>query len=190
MTLMRATTEADAASDRTGASQALGAPRRPAQVLVRETARGTFLNDVVAGEHHLRADEPASAGGLDAGPSPYDLLAAALGACMSMTVRLFADRRQIPLDRVSVEVDHGRVHAADCEASLRGHAPTIDRFECRIRLDGEIAPADRTRLVAIANRCPVHRTLTASSMIVTTELCPAPASSPSAAAPSTGRCAS
>jgi putative redox protein len=166
------------------------APKPRAQVVVAETAQGTFLNHVVTRDHHFLADEPVSAGGLGAGPSPYDLLAAALGTCTAMTVRLFADRRRIPLERVTVEVDHDREHATDCEACADGHAPMIDRFECRIRLEGEMSPADHEQLVAIANRCPVHRTLAASSTIVTTELPAAPTSSPSAPEHSTGRRAS
>jgi putative redox protein len=161
------------------------APKRRGQVVVAETTQGAFLNHVVAGAHRFLADEPVSAGGFDAGPSPYDLLAAALGACTSMTVRGFAERRGIALDRVTVEVDHGRVHAHDCEACTEGHAPMIDTFECRIQLDGEIGPADRARLLTIANRCPVHRTLAASSTIVTTQLIPT-TSAPSASEPSTG----
>jgi putative redox protein len=157
---------------------------------VAETKQGLFLNYVVTGEHHFLADEPISAGGLDAGPSPYDLLAAALGSCTAMTIRLSADRRQIRLDRVTVEVDHDREHATDCEACADGHAPMIDRFECRIQLDGELSPADRARLLAIANRCPVHRTLAASSKIVTTEIQAASAASPSTIEHSTGRRAS
>jgi putative redox protein len=168
----------------------VAAPRSRAQVVVAETAQGTFLNHVVTGEHHLLADEPASAGGLGAGPSPYDLLAAALGACTAMTVRLFADRRRMPLDRVTVEVDHDRDHATDSVACADGQPTAIDRFECRIRLDGGLSAADRARLLAFANRCPVHRTLAASSTIVTTELPAAPESSPPAREPSTERRAS
>jgi putative redox protein len=167
----------------------VAAPKPRGQVVVAETTQGAFLNHVVAGEHRFLADEPVSAGGFDAGPSPYDLLAAALGACTSMTVRSFAERRGIALDRVTVDVDHGRVHAHDCEACIEGHAAMIDTFECRIQLDGGIGRADRARLMAIANRCPVHRTLAASSTIVTTELTPT-ASVPSGSEPSTGRRAS
>jgi putative redox protein len=151
-------------------------PRSRAQVVVAETGQGPLLNQVVAGDHRLFADEPVGLGGGGAGPSPYDLLAAALGACTSMTVRLFADRRLIPLARVTVEVDHGRVHATDCrecadEDDADG-APRIDAFDCRIRLDGDLTATDRAQLVAIANRCPVHRTLEASSRVVVTEVPP------------------
>jgi putative redox protein len=139
---------------------------------VAETTQAPLLNQVVVGEHQFLADEPVSLGGSGAGPSPYDLLAAALGACTSMTVRLFADRRQIPLSRVTVEVDHDRVHATDCEECVAGDAPRIDAFDCRIRLDGDVTSTDRARLLAIANRCPVHRTLERASKVVVTEVPP------------------
>jgi putative redox protein len=170
--------------------QAVAPEPRAGVVVVAETAQGTFLNHVVTGEHHFLADEPISAGGLGAGPSPYDLLAAALGTCTAMTVRLFADRRRIPLDRVTVEVHHDREHATDCAACVDGHAPMIDRFDCHIRLDGELSTTDRARLLAFANRCPVHRTLAASSAIVTTELPSASTLSAPGHAPTTERRAS
>ncbi|MEP6623195.1 MAG: alpha/beta fold hydrolase [Acidimicrobiia bacterium] len=154
-------------------------PGRRAQVVVAETTQGVFLNRVVTGDHHLLADEPEAAGGLDAGPSPYDLLAASLGACMSMTVRLFAERRRIRLERVIVEVDHARVHARDSETCIEGYTPMVDRFECRLQLEGDIAESDRERLVAVANHCPVHRVVEASSKIVITEIPPAFSSPPS-----------
>ena len=95
-------------------SGALDAPRASASVVVAETTQGPFLNHVVVGRHRLLADEPESVGGFDAGPSPYDLLGAALGACTSMTLRMYADRKGVPLDRVTVGVTHGKVHADDC----------------------------------------------------------------------------
>ena len=95
-------------------SGALDAPRPTAPVVVAETSQGAFLNHVVVGRHRLLADEPESVGGFDAGPSPYDFLGAALGACTSMTLRMYADRKQLPLDQVTVEVTHGKVHADDC----------------------------------------------------------------------------
>ena len=147
-------------------------PRSRAQVVVAETTQGPFLNQVVAGEHQFLSDEPVALGGSGAGPSPYDLLAAALGACTSMTVRLFADRRQIPLARVTVEVDHARVHATDCQKCAEGNAPRIDAFDCRIQLEGDLTVTDRAQLLAIANRCPVHGTLEKSSKVVVTEVPP------------------
>lgn len=146
----------------------------PAQVLVAETTQGAFLNHVVVGPHRFLADEPTSIGGYDAGPSPYDLLSAALGACTSMTLRMYADRKQLPLDRVLVEVTHDRVHADDsAEAGDdAGSAPTdagakIDRFTRVIHLEGELDESATERLLQIADRCPVHRTLEALSRIDT-----------------------
>ncbi len=154
-------------------SGALDAPRAAAPVVVAETTQGPFLNHVVVGRHRLLADEPESIGGFDAGPSPYDFLGAALGACTSMTLRMYADRKQLPLDRVSVEVTHGKVHADDCvecadSELLSGRSGMIDRFERVIRVDGaDLTDADRTKLLAIADKCPVHRTLESASSIVT-----------------------
>jgi uncharacterized OsmC-like protein/fermentation-respiration switch protein FrsA (DUF1100 family) len=144
------------------------APAAGEHVVVAETTQGTFLNHVVIGDHHFLADEPVSVGGFDAGPGPYDLLAAALGACTSMTLRLYADRKQLPLDRVTVHVAHGKVHATDCSECAEGRSGQVDRFERRITLDGDLTDDQRGRLLAIADKCPVHRTLEASSVIVTT----------------------
>lgn len=140
-------------------------PRPSAQVVVAETGQGRFLNHVVVGSHRLLADEPEDAGGFDAGPSPYDLLAAALGACTSMTLRMYADRKGLALDRVGVEVSHHKVHATDCAEC--GPGSLIDRFERVVHLDGHLDATDRQRLLEIAERCPVHRTLASRSQIVT-----------------------
>jgi putative redox protein len=154
-------------------SGALDAPRASAPVVVAETSQGPFLNHVVVGRHRLLADEPESIGGFDAGPAPYDFLGAALGACTSMTLRMYADRKGLPVDRVSVEVTHGRVHADDCEECienpvLAGRTGMIDRFERVLHVDGDgLTDADRDKLLAIADKCPVHRTLESASMIVT-----------------------
>jgi putative redox protein len=154
--------------DESGADDA---PTASAPVVVAETGQGTFLNHVVVGQHRLLADEPTSVGGFDAGPSPYDLLGAALGACTSMTLRLYADRKQLPVDRLLVEVRHDKVHAADCADcadAVTVRTGMIDRFERMIHVDGdELTDADRAKLLAIADKCPVHRTLEASSAIVT-----------------------
>jgi putative redox protein len=147
-----------------------GVPESSAQVVVVETTQSPFLQQVVAGEHRFFADEPVSLGGSDAGPSPYDLLAAGLGACTSMTLRLFADRHRIPLGRVMVEVDHARVHATDCERCVAGDGTRIDAFDCRVHLEGDLTLDDRAQLLAIANRCPVHRTLEMASNVVVTEV--------------------
>jgi uncharacterized OsmC-like protein/alpha/beta superfamily hydrolase len=142
-------------------------------VVVAETTRGKFLNHVLVGTHRLLADEPASVGGSDAGPTPYDFLGAALGACTSMTLRMYADRKKLPLDHVSVEVRHRKIHADDCDEcvehpALAGRTGMIDRFERVIHVEGEALTADdHAKLLEIADKCPVHRTLESAGTIVT-----------------------
>lgn len=148
-------------------SQAADVPAPSAQVVVAETTQGAFLNHVVVGQHRFLADEPVSVGGYDAGPSPYDLLGAALGACTSMTLRMYADRKRFPLDRVTVEVSHDRVHEDDAAAADGASEPRIDRFTRVLHLAGDLDADQVARLVRIADRCPVHRTLQQSSVIVT-----------------------
>ncbi len=153
-------------ADQSGATKA---PPASAQVVVAETTQGAFLNHVVTGRHRFLADEPVSIGGFDAGPGPYDLLGAALGACTSMTLRMYAERKQLPLDRVSVEVSHDQLHVSDA-AGVDGVSATggrIDRFTRVLVLDGELDDAQRAGLLRIADKCPVHRTLEHSSVIVT-----------------------
>jgi len=140
----------------------------PGVVLVRETRRGTFQQDILAGTHRLVADEPVTAGGLDSGPGPYDLLLAALGACTSMTLRLYAERKGLPLTRVEVKLRHGRIHAADC-AECETKEGMLDRIECAITLEGDLDASQRARLMEIADKCPVHRTLTSEIDIRTFE---------------------
>lgn len=142
----------------------------PASLLgtvVSETGEGRFVNQVIAGNNRFLMDEPESVGGSGAGPNPYDLLAAALGGCTSMTLRMYADRKNIPLEHVSVEVRHSREHCDDCAASAEGRTPKVDRWERRLRLSGDLSDADRSALARIADRCPVHRTLERSSDVVT-----------------------
>ena len=151
-------------------SGAVAAPTAGPGVIVAETTQGAFLNHVVVGAHRFLADEPLASGGFDAGPSPYDLLAAALGTCTSITLRMYANRKGLPLDRVIVQVEHSKVHADDAVEAVDGMdagRPMIDRFDRRLRLDGGLSDSERTALLRIADRCPVHRTLSNGSTIVT-----------------------
>jgi putative redox protein len=139
---------------------------QPDKVLVRETREGKFTNQVFVGRHVIRADEPVAAGGLDTGPGPYDLLAAALGACTSMTLRTYADLKGIPLERVSVELKHEKIHSADC-AECETREGKIDRIERVITLEGKLEAQQRQKLLEIADKCPVHRTLHSEVLIRT-----------------------
>ena len=136
-------------------------------VRVSEADPAGFLQDIAAGpKHHLLADEPAAHGGADAGPGPYQLLSAGLGACTSMTVRMYARRKGWPLEHVSVDISHDKVHAEDC-TDCPGKTAKIDVFQRLIRLDGPLDADQRARLLAIADRCPVHRTLEGAIRIET-----------------------
>ena len=130
----------------------------PADVVVRGNASG-FLQEVVSGKHDLRADEPVSVGGGDAGPSPYDYLLIALGVCISMTVGLYARRKQWPLENITVSLRHSRIHAKDCE-ECETKEGMLDRIETEIGLTGSLSSEQRAKLMEIAAKCPVHRTLT------------------------------
>jgi uncharacterized OsmC-like protein len=114
------------------------------------------------------ADEPVEAGGLDSGPGPYDLLLAALGACTSMTLRLYADQKKLPLTRVEVRLRHDRIYAADC-AECETKEGLLDHIERVITLEGDLDAKERARLMEIADKCPVHRTLTSEVRIHTVE---------------------
>ncbi len=136
-------------------------------VRVSETGNGKYQQDVLVGGHHLLADEPASVGGDGTGPSPYDYLSAALGACTAMTLRMYADFKKLELGRVTVDVSHGKVHAEDCADCGEGRTGKIDRFERVISVDGDPSAELRDKLVEIAGKCPVHRTLEAEAVVVT-----------------------
>lgn len=138
----------------------------PGTVVVTETREGKFTQEIRAGTHHMRADEPAAAGGNDSGPSPYDLLLAGLGACTSMTIRMYAELKQLPLERVSVKLRHDKVHAQDC-AECETREGKIDRIEREVELTGALDEAQRAKLLEIANKCPVHRTLHSEVWIAT-----------------------
>lgn len=127
-------------------------------VIVAESGGGAYRNRVVAGRHRALADEPAAVGGNDDGPSPYDYLCAALGACTSMTLRMYARLKKLPLENVHVEVRHAKVHASDC-AECDTREGKIDRLERSIVLAGPLDAAQRDKLLEIADKCPVHRTL-------------------------------
>lgn len=131
-------------------------------VIVR--SRGAFRSDVEAGPHHFVVDEPVDAGGTAQGPTPYDLLAAALGGCTSMTLHYYAKRENLPLDGVDVTVSHDRQYAKDC-ADCVAHAGFIHRFRVEIRLHGNLTPEQREQLLGIANRCPVKKTLSSEIKI-------------------------
>src|SRR5262249_1011348 len=127
-------------------------------VLVAETGNGKFEQSVVAGKHRYLADEPTSVGGNGTGPSPYEYLPAALGACTSMTIRLYADLKKLPLKRVAVHLKHDKIHAVDCE-NCETKEGKIDRIDREITLEGELTAEQRAKLMEIADKCPVHRTL-------------------------------
>jgi putative redox protein len=130
----------------------------PRTVVVTETRASKFQQTIQAGRHTLTADEPVAAGGLDSGPNPYDLLLAGLGACTSMTLRLYADRKQLPLERVSVKLAHSRIHAEDCE-TCETKEGMLDRIDKEITVAGPLDEDARARLLEIADKCPVNRTL-------------------------------
>jgi uncharacterized OsmC-like protein len=131
-------------------------------VIVR--AGRALRNDIEAGPHRMIGDEPASAGGTEAGPTPYDFLAAALGTCTSMTLRVVADRENIPLDGVEITVSNDRMHAKDCVDCLT-NTGYIHRFTVAIKLLGTLTPVQRDRMLEVARRCPVHKTLTSEIRI-------------------------
>jgi len=130
----------------------------PGVVEVQERHKGRYQQTIRVGQHELIGDEPTSVGGDDAGPNPYEFLLAALGACTSMTLRMYAERKALPLEHVSVRLRHEKVHARDC-ADCEDKGALIDRMERRISLGGPLSAEQREALLAIANKCPVHRTL-------------------------------
>jgi len=140
---------------------------RPREVVVEGSAKG-FAQMIAVGGHVLAADEPVEAGGTDTGPGPYDLLLAALGSCTSMTVTMYARRKEWPLETVRVRLRHSRIHAADCE-NCETKVGWLDQIERDIELVGSLDEAQRARLVEIANKCPIHRTLT-SELVIRTRL--------------------
>ncbi|NND49597.1 MAG: alpha/beta fold hydrolase [Rhizobiales bacterium] len=137
--------------------------------IVTETGQGKFQNRIEIGSHTLIADEPISVGGLGSGPGPYDLVKAGLGACTTMTLRMYADHKGLDVDKVSVSVGHDKVHADDCaECIERGLEGKVDTFTRHITIEGNLDEAARARMLEIADKCPVHRTLEAQAVIETT----------------------
>ncbi len=137
----------------------------PPGTVIVEGLQG-LAQHVVAGHHPFNADEPENVGGGDTGPTPYDLLLAALGTCTSMTMRIVADREDIPLERARVTLSHHRVHAKDC-VDCESKAGRVDVIERSITLFGDLDDAQRKRLEQIADRCPVHKTLRGEIQIKT-----------------------
>jgi uncharacterized OsmC-like protein/alpha/beta superfamily hydrolase len=137
------------------------------RVVVR-TGRTRYRTEILAGGHALVADEPVTVGGADRGPTPYDLLVAALGACTGMTLRMYADRKGWPLEEIVVRLKHSKVHALDEERFESDGNARVDLIDRAIQLAGRLDDAQRARLLEIADRCPVHRTLTAGVRVETT----------------------
>ena len=132
--------------------------KQTVHVVVRGGA-GNFQQEVIAGKHHLVADEPVSVGGGDAGPDPYDYLLTALGVCTSMTIGLYARRNRLPLENITVSLSHSRIYAADCE-ECETKEGMLDRIDVEVELTGSLTPEQHAKLMQVAAKCPVHRTLT------------------------------
>jgi len=132
--------------------------KQAAHVVVGGGAKN-FRQEVIAGKHKFVADEPLSAGGADAGPDPYDYLLTALGACTSMTIGFYARRNQFPLESIRVSLSHSRIYAADCEECDTKQG-MLDRIDVDVELTGALTPEQHARLMQVAAKCPVHRTLT------------------------------
>jgi uncharacterized OsmC-like protein/fermentation-respiration switch protein FrsA (DUF1100 family) len=155
--------------DPVGSEPATERSEAPDHVMVRETRNSKFQQTVTVGPHHLLADEPVAAGGEDSGPGPYDLVLAGLGACTSMTMRMYAERKSLPLERVTVTLRHSKIHAEDC-AECETKAGMLDQFDRDIHIEGALDAEQRRKLMEIADKCPVHRTLTSEIHIVTREV--------------------
>jgi uncharacterized OsmC-like protein/alpha-beta hydrolase superfamily lysophospholipase len=147
-------------------AQAADLGEAPRQAVVRETRNSKFQQTVSVGPHQMLADEPVAAGGEDSGPGPYDFLLVALGACKSMTMRLYADRKSLPLERATVTLRHSRIHAQDC-AECETREGMLDQIDVAIGLEGALDAEQRKRILEIADKCPVHRTLTSEIRILT-----------------------
>jgi putative redox protein len=134
------------------------------RVTIEEDKTGRFIQKMSSGAHVLIADEPENYGGNDAGPGPYEYLLMGLGACTSMTIRMYAEHKQLPLEKVWISLTHQKIHAQDC-SDCETREGKIDEITREIALEGELTDEQRAKLLDIANRCPVHRTLTAEIKI-------------------------
>lgn len=137
-------------------------------VFIEDSGAGPLAETVRSGAHVLLADEPVANGGNDTGPDPYAYLVAALGACTAMTLRVYARQKKWPLRKVKVQLKHDKIYATDC-AECETREGKIDRIERLIELEGPLSGEQRTRLLQIADHCPVHRTLT-SEVVISTRL--------------------
>lgn len=138
------------------------------QAIVQESGQGKYTQAITVGGHSLIADEPLASGGNDLGPSPYDFLLAALGSCTSMTIRMYAELKKFPLEKVIVRLTHEKIHLEDCK-DCENKNMRIDQIDRKIKLFGQLTSEQREKLLEIANKCPVHRTLT-SKILIKTEL--------------------
>lgn len=138
------------------------------QVIIEETKQGRFTQQVTIGTHKLIADEPKDSGGLDAGPSPYDFLLASLGTCTAMTLRMYADFKKFNVEKIKVTLTIDKSYAKDCE-NCGNDSSKIDHITRSIEIKGQLTDEERQKLLAIANKCPVHRTLT-SKLLISTDI--------------------
>jgi putative redox protein len=147
---------------------AANSSNNPPHVIVHGDAAG-FAQKVEIGPHNLKGDEPVASGGTDTGPTPYDYLLAALGTCTSMTISLYARSKGWPLENVTVSLHHSKIHATDC-AECETKVGKIDRIEREIHLTGNLTAEQRAKLMEIADRCPVHQTLTSEINVKSREV--------------------
>ena len=138
--------------------------REPGVVIVSDSADGRYAEDIFIGDHLLRADEPTDLGGADTGPTPHDLLLAALGACTAITLRMYAARKQWPLTRVSVRLHQDHIHAEDCK-TCETKGGMVNRITRDITVEGPLDAEQKARLLEIADKCPVHRTLVSEIVV-------------------------
>ncbi|HEU0209221.1 MAG TPA: OsmC family protein [Candidatus Udaeobacter sp.] len=132
--------------------------KQPPHIVVRGGAIN-FQQEITAGKHHFTADEPVNVGGGDAGPDPYDYLLTSLGVCTSMTIGFYARRNHLPLENITVSLWHSRIHARDCE-ECETKEGMVDKIDVEVELTGAVSAKQRAKLMEVAAKCPVHRTLT------------------------------